>query len=223
MAVAVSAPVGDVINENFFIVARVEADPRVAEHAAVITGPHDALMKAVSARNLAANGYQKALALRAAARVKLEGAVVPYGLKVAAAYEGRTADEYQRLFPKAPSSFSTLSERDLPEAAALLCARIGDPKTDKDLAKAGAAVVSATKAYQAAGEAAKKAELSLTDAQKAVQKAKLACIEAHSKLRGLLTAAFPRQGKLVGSFFSATKKKAKAAEPGPVVDPGAPA
>lgn len=212
MALSASAPVGDVINDNLFIVARIEADERVAGNANVILVPHEVLMKAVGARNALANGYQKALAVRAAARVKFETAVVAYGLKVAAHYEGRTADDYLRIFPKAPSTFATLSERDLPLAASELAARIGDPKTDKDLAKLGAPVVAAAKAYQVAAEAVRKAELVLGEGQKGVQKAKLACLEAHSKLRGLLTAAFPRQSKLVASFFPAGKKKAKAGD-----------
>ncbi|MBI5611275.1 MAG: hypothetical protein HY902_20545 [Deltaproteobacteria bacterium] len=212
MAVYVTAPVGDVINDNLFIVARVEADERVASHADVIQVPHDGLMKAVAARNVAANSYQKAVALRAAARIKFELAVVAYGLKVAAHYEGRTADGYLRLFPKAPSNFATLSERDLPLAVGELAARIGDPKTDKELAKLGVPVVAAAKAYQSAADTARTADVALTEAQKSVQKAKHACLEAHSKLRGLLTAAFPRHSKLVASFFPITKKKAKTAE-----------
>ena len=216
MALAASAPVGDVINENLFVVARLEADPRVASHASALTGPHAALMTAVAARNTAANAYQKAVALRAAARVRLEALVVPFGLKVAAAYAGREAEEYLRLFPTAPSSLTGLSERELPEAAGQLCARIADAKTAKDLAKAGAPILAATRSYQSASEAAKAADQALAEAQAAVQKAKLACVEAHSKVRGLLTAAFPRQVKLIRSFFPQSKKKAKPADSAPL-------
>lgn len=212
MGLQSNASVGEVINQGFYVVARVEADERVAHHAPVVQVPLDAMLKAIGARNLAQNGNQKAKALRAAARVKLEAAAVLYGLKAAAAHEGRNADEYQRLFPKAPSSFSTLSERDLPDAANLLCQRIADPRTDKELAKGGAAVVTATKGYLQSSEVAKKAELALEEAQKVVWKAKINCLEAHSKMKGLLAVAFPRQSKLQASFYPAAKKKAKGAE-----------
>ncbi len=207
-----TAAVGDVINANIYIIARVGADPRVEQLAIVVIDAHEELLKALTVRNGVANGYQMALARRDTARQQFEALLVAFGLTAAAKYAGRTAEEYLRLLPKAASSFAALSERDLPQAANELSARILDPKTDPDLAKAGAPVVAAAKAYLVAADVLRKSELALADEQKAVQKAKLACIEGQSKLRGLLTAAFPRQSKLLASFFPPTKKKAKVVE-----------
>lgn len=199
------APFGSFADFCLWVIARLEADPKTAQHAALVQAPYDALDAKVKERNTATNAVLKAAAKRDYTRDTILDTLEPLQLSVSAYYKAKNHPGVARIFVRTPAQYAALARRDLLPELQKMEAALKDPETPKDVAKAAAEFLADLPNLVAATQALDKARLGLKKSIEGVDKAKIACLEANSKLRGRLQDQFPRQPKVVARYFPPVK------------------
>lgn len=193
--------IADYVDYNLYVIARLEADPKVEPHAPLLQQPHDLLMKDVGARNLAGNLVLKASAKRDYARDTVLDTLEPMSLSIAAHYKSKAHPGYGRVFARTPAQYAVLARRELLGELTKVKAALQEPETPKEVLKHAAEFLAALAAFAVTEEAQAKVLASYKKAVDLVDKAKLACLDASSKLRARLQDQFPRQPKIVARYF----------------------
>jgi hypothetical protein len=207
---------GSIIRDGIYIIANVKADPDTAAEAKLVFDPQGLVVKAVAARRDADTAAIESGALLVRRLSTAQEAVVALGIKAFGHFGSRTAPEYLRLFPVAPSTLVAASTAARTAGFAALAKALASPDLPKELAASASAVTAAYAALDAAAAADATATEALRQAVAAEKAAADAWHTAVRTLRGRLIMLFPRDAKRVTSYFPPRKRAAKAAKVTPV-------
>ncbi len=207
---------GSIIRDGIYIIANVKADPATAGDANLVLVPQAAVVKAVTGRRDADAAAIESGALLARRLSAAQEAVVALGIKAFGLFGSRTAPEYLRLFPVAPSTLVAAPAAVRTAGFAALAKALAAQELPKELTAGAAAVAAGFAALDAATAADAAANEALQQAVAAEKAAADTWQTAVRTLRGRLIMLFPRDTKRVNSYFPPRKRAAKAAKVTPV-------
>jgi hypothetical protein len=208
-----SDSVQTLINLGRYASSRVRADPEVKSLAYLIADAQATLVKAIGARNGAADLLIDREAVRDHAVLQLNNVVMDLGRQAYAQFGSRSDKGYLRLFPQAPSAIALVPDRERQSVLTGFIKEWKSAQTPKAFAPTVKKLLEAWAAVEAADTGVAAHDAQLMAEREAEGAAREGWYAGYRRLHAQLTDKFPQDKGRVESYFRSAAVKAKAKKP----------